>query len=165
MCEFAQNFAGGASPHGGACLRQSGKASPCFAGNVPQPSAKTLSGHIKHNWPSGVVIFVLPFRAATKVFLLAGKMMALYVVFVYLPDGICSLVPLKQQPPSPQPLTHPDSTPPPARTLPQHARLKIQHHMWYSRGVSHGAIAKSQTGCKCRSAFSSPSVSVSPLAH
>lgn len=66
-----------------------------------------------------------------------------YVVFVYLTDGICSRVLLGLH-------------------LLQHARLKIQQHMWYSRGVSHGAIAKSQTGCKCRSAFLVP-LSTSPL--
>lgn len=60
-----------------------------------------------------------------------------YFVFVYLTDGICSLVLLTLR-------------------LLQYARLKIQQHMWYSRGVSHGAIAKSQTGCKCRSAFLVP---------
>lgn len=69
------------------------------------------------------------------------KMTVKYIVFVCLTDGICSPV---------------------LRTLHllQSARLKIQQHMWYSGGVSHGAMAKSQTGCKCRSAFSSPSVCV-----
>lgn len=66
-----------------------------------------------------------------------------YSVFVYVTDGICSLVLLTLY-------------------LLQYARLKIQQHMWYSRGVSHGAIAKSQTGCKCRSAFLVP-LSTSPL--
>lgn len=70
-------------------------------------------------------------------------MIVVYAMFVYLTDGICSLVLLTLY-------------------LLQYARLKIQHHMWYSRGVSHGAIAKSQTGCKCRSAFLVP-LSASPL--
>lgn len=32
------------------------------------------------------------------------------------------------------------------------AEFKIQQHMWSSKGVSHGVLAKSQTGCKTRSA-------------
>lgn len=58
-------------------------------------------------------------------------------VLVCLTDGICSLL-----------LVTPH--------LLQTARLKIQKHMRCSRGVSHGVIAKSQTGCKCRSAFFRP---------
>lgn len=64
-------------------------------------------------------------------------------MFVYLTDGISSLVL-------------------PTLCLLQDSRLKIQQHMWCSRGVSHGAIAKSQTGCKCRSAVLVP-LSTSPL--
>lgn len=74
----------------------------------------------------------------------APKMEVACVVFVYLTDGICSLLLLTLY-------------------LLENARLKIQRHMWYSRGVSHGAIAKSQTGCKCKSAFLVP-MSTSPFA-
>ncbi len=55
---------------------------------------------------------------------------------LFVTDGICSEVLQK-------------------RCLPWNDRVKIQQHMRFSRGVSHAILAKSQTGCKIRSAYSS----------
>lgn len=110
---------------------------------------QTLSAGIKYNWPSGVT------RYDVRSFLLVGNFFFFYFTFPFPNEGhfLCVFVFVYNR-------WYLFSAPSNPHLL-QKARLKIQEHMWYGRGVSHGAIAKSQTGCKTRS-VSSPSLSLYP---